>query len=210
MRIAIFGTVGAGKTTLIENLLKRLPDTYQVFLEPMDENPYFKDFYNEGAANDESLNYKMEIWMLASRMGSLVESIGQEDVLFDRGVADTLIFADANHELGKINDLDYKVYKDYFTSCVAPTIFDERNKLYDAVVYLRVNDETSIEHIKKRGNIAEQQVDVNYWKMINKKYEYWFNEWKTLTKFYVIDGNDRSAEEICDQMMEQLGLKSTD
>jgi hypothetical protein len=46
--------------------------------------------------------------------------------------------------------------------------------------------------------------------MINKKYEYWFNEWKTLTKFYVIDGNDRSAEEICDQMMEQLGLKSTD
>jgi deoxyadenosine/deoxycytidine kinase len=61
MRIAIFGTVGAGKTTLIENLLKRLPDTYQVFLEPMDENPYFKDFYNEGAANDESLNYKMEI-----------------------------------------------------------------------------------------------------------------------------------------------------
>jgi deoxyadenosine/deoxycytidine kinase len=100
--------------------------------------------------------------MLASRMGSLVESIGQEDVLFDRGVADTLIFADANHELGKINDLDYKVYKDYFNSCVAPTIFDSKNKLYDAFVYLRVSDETSIEHIRRRGNLVEQQVDVNY------------------------------------------------
>jgi hypothetical protein len=44
--------------------------------------------------------------------------------------------------------------------------------------------------------------------MINKKYDYWFNQWKTLTEFYVIDGDDRSAEAICNQVVEQLGLES--
>lgn len=45
MKIAVFGTVGAGKTKVSEELCKQL--NYNLFKEPLEENPYFKDFYQD-------------------------------------------------------------------------------------------------------------------------------------------------------------------
>lgn len=44
MKIAVFGTVGAGKK-VSEELCKQL--NYNLFKEPLEEKPYFKDFYQD-------------------------------------------------------------------------------------------------------------------------------------------------------------------
>jgi deoxyadenosine/deoxycytidine kinase len=100
--------------------------------------------------------------MLASRMKQLSSSMKETDVLFDRGVADTLIFADTNYELGKIDERDYQVYEEYFNVCVLPTIFDQQVRMYDLMIYLKVSDQTSLDHIHQRGLDAEQKVDPEY------------------------------------------------
>jgi len=208
MRIAIFGTVGAGKTTLIENLLKLLPKDYEIFLEPMEENPYFKDLYTNTNDDMQTLTYKMELWMLASRMKQLKKSLTMKNVLFDRGVVDTLIFADANHKLNKISDRDYHVFEEYFNSCIMPTIFNKKDNLYDLMIYLKVSDETSIRHIQQRGIKEEQLVDHSFWKLLNKNYDYWYSQWKSFVPFYVIDGNNDDSEQLAEKIMSDLKLNN--
>ena len=60
MRIAIFGTVGAGKSTVSSEISKRLG--YEVFPEPIDDNPYFDDYYKDL----KNTVFKMQIYMLAA------------------------------------------------------------------------------------------------------------------------------------------------
>jgi len=48
----------------------------------------------------------MEIWMLAARMKQLKQASDQKNVLFDRGVMDTIIFADTNYQLKKLDARD--------------------------------------------------------------------------------------------------------
>ena len=43
MFIGISGIIGAGKSTLAQNLAKHLG--YEAFNEPVKENPYLEDFY---------------------------------------------------------------------------------------------------------------------------------------------------------------------
>ena len=43
MFIGISGIIGAGKSTLAQNLAERLG--YEAFNEPVKDNPYLEDFY---------------------------------------------------------------------------------------------------------------------------------------------------------------------
>ena len=45
MRIAVSGTIGAGKSTLCKSLSKAL--NYEVYKEPVADNPYLDDFYSD-------------------------------------------------------------------------------------------------------------------------------------------------------------------
>ncbi|ATG97442.1 deoxynucleoside kinase [Mesoplasma lactucae] len=205
MRIAIFGTVGAGKTTLIQNIHALEPD-YEIFWEPLQKNPYFSQLYTT-KEQVQDITYKMEIWMLAARMRQLKESYGKKNTLFDRGVMDTIVFADTNHQLGKIDDRDWGVYSDYFEVSMVPSLFTKTRPAYDLVIYLRVSDETSTNRIKQRGIKEEQEVDPKFWNRLNQTYDKWYNQLKDKVPFYVLDGDKDNSSELAREVVNYIKSK---
>lgn len=202
MRIAIFGTVGAGKTTLIKNILTHLPN-YSIFWEPLEKNPYFGELYT-GKQAIEANTYKMEIWMLAARMRQLKQAAQLSDVLFDRGVMDTIIFADTNHQLKKLDERDWKVYSEYFEIATIPALFNKDEPAYDLVVYLKVDDAVSKSRIKERGLPSEQNVDPAFWDLLNQTYDKWYEKLKNQVPFLVLDGNNNNSALLAQQVVSEI------
>lgn len=202
MRVAIFGTVGAGKTTLIENIHSFLPN-YVTFWEPLEKNPYFSQLYSNNK-DIRAITYKMEIWMLAARMKQLKQSSDQKDVLFDRGVMDTIIFADTNYQLEKLDARDWQVYSDYFQIATIPSLFNHQDPAYDLVIYLKVDSQVSIERIRARGIESEQNVDPMFWNILNQTYDKWYEKLKDCVPFLVINGNNNDSKVLAQQVVKTI------
>lgn len=63
--------------------------------------------------------------MLADRMRSFKDYANNDYVIYDRSVLDSMVFAQTDHSYGRLNDVDYEVFKDYFMTCVLPNLFDK-------------------------------------------------------------------------------------
>ncbi|AHI53954.1 deoxynucleoside kinase [Spiroplasma sabaudiense Ar-1343] len=202
MRLVIFGTVGAGKTSFINALNKKLG--YKVYAEPLNINPYFDKLY-EQFQDKNSNTYKMELFMLTERMKQFLDSQSLNDVIFDRGVMDTLIFANANYEEGNLDKRDWDTYRTFFETNITPAIFSYNNvKGYDLVVYLRVTNQTSIARINQRAIPGELRVKTHFWELLNGLYEQWYLEWTDKIPFVVIDGNIDSIDEKVEQFIKKI------
>ncbi|AXK51241.1 deoxynucleoside kinase [Spiroplasma alleghenense] len=202
MRLVIFGTVGAGKTSFINALNNKLG--YKVYAEPLNKNPYFDKLY-EQFQDKNSNTYKMELFMLSERMKQFLESQNLENVVFDRGVMDTLIFANANYEEGNLDKRDWDTYRTFFETNIIPAIFNNENiKSYELVVYLRVSDETSINRINQRAIPGELRVKQHFWELLNSLYEQWYLEWIDKIPFIVIDGNIDDIDEKVDLFFKKI------
>lgn len=209
MKIAIFGTVGAGKTTLIAALKQMLPEQYEIFWEPIRENPYFEASYHPDLTISRAATYKNEIYMLTARYQQFQESFKYENVLYDRGIIDTLIFAHCNYEEKRMNEIDWQVYAEYFECCVIPSITASKNNSgYDLVVYLKVSNQTCLTRIRKRGIERELNVDPLFWEMLNAKYDYWYDRLRDKMSFFVVDGNSQDSIKIAQKVMSHLNKMS--
>ncbi|WP_026389851.1 deoxynucleoside kinase [[Acholeplasma] multilocale] len=202
MKIAIFGTVGAGKTTLIDTLKKKLPQDYKVFWEPLQDNPYFEDSYSPDKAIRQSAAYKMELLMLSNRMKQFKESKQYENVIYDRGIMDTIIFAHWNYEEGNIDEKDWNVYREYFELVVLPSIFAQKGQDgYDLVVYLKVSPQTSIKRITNRAIERELNVNTEFWTKLTNMYDRWYKYLENKFPFLVVDGNIENPEVYADEIL---------
>lgn len=196
MRIAIFGTVGAGKSTVSNEISKRLG--YEVFPEPIDDNPYFDDYYKDL----KNTVFKMQIYMLAARSKQLKQAQNLKNIIFDRTILEDPIFMQVNHDLGNVNDTDFKTYNDFYENVILENlkIPDERVK-FDIVIYLKVSTKKAKERIAKRGRASEMLVDDDYWEKLNKRYVDFYEKHKNDFSFALIDAeNDDFDQEIHDVM----------
>ncbi|AUF83538.1 deoxynucleoside kinase [Mesoplasma syrphidae] len=206
MRVAIFGTTGAGKTTLITKLQQKLPQDYKIFWETSLECPYFKEAYDEENIDQQAMNYKLDLWMLTDRMKSFAKNKNEKNVIYDRSVLDSMIFADADHKFQRINDTDYKVFKDYFQSCILPDLFrdDNKNSGFDLVVYLKVDAEVAIQRILGRGRESEVDTEYDFWRTLTEIYDKWFHKYKMMAPFMVIDGNSTDPDSYAEEVIIQI------
>src|SRR5699024_8547720 len=154
MKIALFGTVGAGKSTVSEKISEKLG--YEIFPEPIDNNPYFDEYYKDM----KNTVFKMQIFMLTARSIQLHQAKKLDDVIFDRTILEDPIFVDVNHELGLMNDIDYKTYTDFYENVIIPNL--EKRAEFDIVIYLKVSTDKAIQRIKERGRIQELETDRSY------------------------------------------------
>lgn len=187
MKIAIFGTVGVGKSTISNRLAKELG--YQVFPEPIDNNPYFKDYYEDLENNV----FKMQIYMLTARSLQLTQAKKLDKVIFDRTILEDPIFVKVNHDLGTMNDIDFKTYNDFYEHVVLPSLGDRLN--IDLIVYLKVSTPKAIERIKHRGRKEEANVQPDYWDLVNFHYEKFYQKYKNDLNFIVIDAETDNLDQ---------------
>ncbi|QHX36023.1 hypothetical protein STIUS_v1c04690 [Spiroplasma sp. TIUS-1] len=186
MRLALFGTVGAGKSSLSEAISKSTG--YEIFPEPVDNNPYFDDYYNDMKA----FVFKMQVWMLTARSKQLTSAESLRNVIFDRSIIEDPIFVKVSRRLGLMNGTDYNTYNDFFEEVVLKSLGQRAN--FDLVVYLRVNTNKAIERIHERGRVQELGTDNTYWELLNEEYEAFYEKHKKQFNFLVIDANSDDLE----------------
>ncbi|WP_339024681.1 deoxynucleoside kinase [Spiroplasma endosymbiont of Agriotes lineatus] len=199
MRIILSGVVGAGKSTISEELSKRYAD-YLLMNEPVKENPYLDEYYR----NPQQIAFKMQVYMLMARSQQLKLTKGRANVIFDRSVMEDVIFVEVLKELQLINVTDYQVYCDFYHNVILDGIYLDNLITPDLIVFLRVSSSTAIQRIKVRARASELLIDENYWVLLNEKYEQWYEKHKNNFNFLVIESDNKSIDEITNIIIDKL------
>ena len=182
MHIAIAGNIGSGKTTLTKMLAKRYGWTPR--FEPVDNNPYLSDFYEDMAR----WSFNLQIYFLNKRFKEVVEiSQSDEYIIQDRTIfEDARIFAPNLHEQGMMSDRDFANYSDLFDLMMSLV------KLPDLMIYIRSTIPNLVAQIQKRGREFEKSIRIDYLQGLNDKYENWIKTYKG--NLIIVDGDNMKFE----------------
>ena len=161
MYIAIAGNIGSGKTTLTKMLAKHYG--WEPRMESVLHNPYLQDYYE----NMSRWSLNLEVFFLKERFRDLLEiEKSTNTIVQDRSIFEGVhIFAANNHEMGNMSDRDYETYMGLFDSMMMVA------RLPDLMVYLRSTVPHLVENIHSRGRDYEQNIQLDYLKNLNNRYE---------------------------------------
>jgi deoxyadenosine/deoxycytidine kinase len=161
--IAVAGNIGVGKSTLVSMLCERLG--WQPFYEPVAENPYLADFYQD-----------MRAWAFHSQIFFLTHRLRSHRQLLDHptsAIQDRTVYEDAEvfacnlYQQGLISERDYRSYRELYQVLAAflpPP---------DLVIYLRASSHTLFDRIQQRGRSYEREISKDYLEQLNSLYEAW-------------------------------------
>lgn len=198
--IAVAGNIGVGKSTLVEMICTRLDS--KPFYEPVTENPYISDFYNDMY----SWSFHSQIFFLTHRLRIHQELIRNEgSVIQDRSIyEDAEVFAQNLFTQGKMSDRDYNTYHSLYLTLA------EYLPPPDLMIYLRASVPTLLQRIALRNREYEQQIAPEYLQRLNDLYEKWINNF-TLCPVLTVPSDSldyvahpRHLELIIDKVNEKL------
>lgn len=173
--IVIDAVVGAGKTSYMEMLSEEMK--IPCFQEPVQENPLLDKFYYDR----KRYAFPLQIYFLNRRFEMLKQaSESGEPSLMDRSIYGDMIFAKMLYEEGDMEKDEFILYRDLLTNMLDHV---EAPKL---MIYLKIDTDSAIERIKKRGRDYEQIVERDYWENLNKEYEDYFSNY-SLSPLLVIE-----------------------
>ena len=161
--IVIAGNIGAGKSSLVGLLSAQLG--YEPFYEPVNDNPYLSDFYQDMPA----WAFHSQIYFLTRRLRIHNQLLAvQGSVIQDRSVyEDAEVFAHNLFLQGAIRQRDYDTYQDLYKVLV------DFLPPPDLVVYLKASVETLQKRIALRGRDYERTISSEYLSQLNNLYESW-------------------------------------
>jgi deoxyadenosine/deoxycytidine kinase len=177
--VAVAGNIGVGKSTLVEMLCVRMG--WEPFYEPVAENPYLVDFYQ----NMDAWSFHSQVFFLTHRLRSHY-NLWQHptSVVQDRSVyEDAEIFARNLFLQGHFQKRDYQTYRDLYETTLRflpPP---------DLVIYLRGSVPTLMNRISNRGRAYEQTITPEYLEGLNNLYEAWIDNF-TLCPILAVPADD--------------------
>ncbi len=163
--IAVAGTIGAGKTSLVAWLVKR----YGVvpFFEPNETNPYLADFY----ADMERWAFQSQCFFLAHKL-RLHQQLAACDrpAVIDRTIyEDAEIFARNLLGQGLLSRRDWAVYHELYAGIC-------RNlRPPDVLIALTCPLATAKKRIARRGRAMEAAIPDAYLRRLHRLYTRWFD-----------------------------------
>ena len=172
MHIAITGNIGAGKTTLAEQLAVHYG--LEVLYEAVEGNPYLADFY----ADMSRWSFNLQVYFLNSRFAQVKKIMAvryaneatpsqqPRTLVQDRTIyEDAAIFARNLHQTDRMTDRDYQTYQNLFGNMISLV------RPPDLMIYLRADLPKLREQIRKRGRSFEQSISDEYLNSLNRLYE---------------------------------------
>ena len=110
---------------------------------------------------------QLEVFFLKERFRDLLEiEKSTNTIVQDRSIFEGVhIFAANNHEMGNMSDRDYETYMGLFDSMMMVA------RQPDLMVYLRSTVPHLVENIHRRGRDYEQNIQLDYLKNLNNRYE---------------------------------------
>jgi deoxyadenosine/deoxycytidine kinase len=165
--IAVAGTIGAGKTSLVAWLVKRYGIT--PFYEPNEANPYLEDFYRD-----------MKRWAFHSQCFFLAHKIelhqqlekSKTPAVIDRTIyEDAEIFAKNLRAQGHIDARDWAIYERLYQGIRTAL------KPPDLLIALTCSLPATKKRITKRARAMEQEIPDPYLRRLHKLYNTWFDSY---------------------------------
>lgn len=165
--VAVAGTIGAGKTSLVAWLVKRYG--LQPFFEPNEANPYLEDFYRDMkryAFHSQAffLAHKLELHQELERSGA--------PAVIDRTIyEDAEIFARNLYATKMMEKRDWEVYQRLYEGI--------RRALRppDVLIALSCSLGATKRRIEKRGRKMEASIPDAYLRGLHRAYEGWFDRY---------------------------------
>ncbi len=165
--VAVAGTIGAGKTSLVAWLVKRY--RLEPFYEPNEANPYLEDFYRDmkGYAFHSQaffLAHKLELHQKLERDGRAA--------VIDRTIyEDAEIFARNLYETKMMEKRDWDVYLRLYEGI--------RRALRppDVLIALTCSLGATKKRIAKRGRAMETEIPDAYLRRLHRLYNRWFESY---------------------------------
>jgi excinuclease ABC subunit B len=153
LEIVVEGTVGAGKTALVEILEREWG--MRGFYEMNDElaDQLLERYY----ADRHRWCLTMELYFLHKRFLQLQQASRIERAVMDRSMLGDFVFVRMQKHLGFLQSVEYTVYEQFYgtMSKISP-----QPKL---LVYIKCSAETAMKRIRKRGRPYEMNVEEEYW-----------------------------------------------
>lgn len=185
--IVIGGMIGAGKTSVAKLLGEELGS--QVFFEEVDDNPLLELFYtaNEQEVQEKRYPFLLQLTFLSSRFRSIKSALYDKNNVLDRSIYEDWYFTKINNELGRISDLEFKIYEGLLDNMM--TELDELpKKAPDLMVYLHGSYEEIIRRIGTRGRDFEQDDSLMaYYKKLWEGYDEWVDNHYDASQVLKID-----------------------
>ncbi len=164
LRIAVAGTIGSGKTSLVAWLVKRYG--LVPYYEPNDENPYLADFYAD-----------MKAWSFHSQMFFLSHKLELHQQLLaspEAAVIDRTIYEDAEIFARNLKNQRYISARDW---AVYERLYEGIKRTLpppDVLVAVTCSLAATKRRIAKRGREMEQAIPDTYLRRLHRQYTDWF------------------------------------
>ena len=177
--IVVAGNIGVGKSTLVHLLCQRLG--WDPFYEPVTENPYLADFYQDMNA----WSFQSQVFFLSHRLKTLHNIIKHPgSVIQDRSIyEDAEIFALNLYDQGHLSQRDHETYHSLYESV------NDFLPPPDLVIYLRASVSTLIHRIMLRNRDYEQSISPEYLHKLNELYRQWIERF-TLCPVLTVPADD--------------------
>ncbi|VYT84266.1 deoxynucleoside kinase [Clostridium tertium] len=187
MLIVVGGMIGLGKSSVAEILGEHFNS--EVFYESVDDNPILPLFYSESEEEIQKKRYPflLQLYFLNTRFKSIKEALVNDNNVLDRSIYEDWYFAKKNMELGRINDLEMKIYEDLLHNMLEE-LEELPKKAPDVMVYLKGSFETVLKRIALRGRDFEIDESLKeYYNFLWKDYDDWVNNYYKASEVVVID-----------------------
>lgn len=187
MVITIGAMIGAGKSSLAKLLGEHLGS--EVFYESVEGNPILPLFYTATEEEIEKKRYPflLQLYFLNTRFHSIKQALIHENNVLDRSIYEDWYFAKVNKDLGRISDLEFKIYEDLLDNMLEE-LEELPKKSPDLMIYLSGSFETILRRIRERGRGYELDENlVDYYRLLWSGYDEWIDTKYTASEVLKID-----------------------
>ena len=201
--ISVEANIGAGKSTFLKIFGEKWPELFNVIYEPLDE---WQNKYVDVDNNILGLFYgDISRWAYTFQSNAFITRIQKYQRekkdgminLTERSIySDNKLFAENLMEDGKMNQIEWKLYENWF-NWLSHT-FDAKPK---GIIYLRCEPEIAYERVKKRSRSEEDTISLEYLKRLHDYHEKWLMNQTDIPVLVIevtddFEGNDEKIGEM--------------
>ncbi len=211
--------IGLGKTSVADTLNAHFRSSgidSKVFYETVDNNPILPLYYEltPEELDARRIPFLLQLFFLNKRFKTVKDCVSWKDPIYtiqDRSIYEDWYFAYVNKNLGRISDLEFKIYED-----LVENMMEELNELPkkapDLMVYLKGSFETVIDRIMARGRSFEINPELKeYYFEVWKGYDEWVINHYNASDVLIIDMDNtdvvkrpEDAKRVCHEVDERL------
>lgn len=204
---SVEANIGAGKSTFLRIFGERWPDIFKVIFEPLDEwqtryadtnNNILGMFYEDiprWAYTFQSNAFITRIQKYQAEKSSELINLTERSVL-----SDYHIFAQMLKDDGKMNEVEWKLYENWFN-----WLCDKFQGKPEAIIYLRCDPQISYERVRRRSRSEEETISLDYLTRLHQYHDQWLlNETDIPVKVVNVDEDFEGNEERIERMYSEV------